>query len=311
MHLSDARTRLVSVVLCTRNRASMIRGAIEAAQRAADAASASVQVEIIVVDNGSSDGTAEVVRATPQAGSARLQLIDEPRVGVCRAKNRGIEAAGGDIIVFTDDDCRLAERYFQDLATHYGDDASPMVRGGRVELGGDDALPFTIKTLDERVVFAKPMHPGGFIHGCNLSMTRTVLDRIGGFDERFGPGAQFKAAEDTEMVYRAHKVGIPVEYVPDMVGQHFHGRTSVPEIRRLSATYEMANGAMHAHFGLLDPVLARHLYWNARNCVKEWFGGERFDEAHGLSYSHVLGRRLQGILAYRGLAGRRRRRSRG
>lgn len=282
---------VISVIMPTRNRAPILPAAVTAL----DAAAKGHDVEIIIIDNGSSDGTAAMV-ASLATSNAAVVYATEPVAGVCRAKNRGIRLARGDILVFTDDDCRVAPDYFAVLAAHYRHQSGPVVVGGRVELGDPTDAPITIKTEDAFATLGGVQHPGGFVHGCNLTMTRSVLDRVGMWDERFGPGAPFKAAEETELNYRAHKAGIPVHYLPSLVSQHFHGRKGLSDVKDLNRSYQFGNGALFGKHP--DMLLARHLYWNTRNWISEWFGGPIFDRDLGLSHGDLVRGQLAGTAAY-------------
>ncbi|MFN7110022.1 MAG: glycosyltransferase family 2 protein [Brevundimonas sp.] len=282
---------MISVILPTRNRAHILPAAIGALDDAAFGHS----VEVLVVDNGSTDATKKIVTSLAPKNIALLYLV-EPIAGVCRAKNRGIRTAVGDLLVFTDDDCQVSLGYFNDLVAHYSDSTVPMILGGRVELGDPTDAAITIKTDDEPAQLGEDQHPGGFIHGCNLTMSRSVLDKIGLWDEDFGPGARFIAAEETELNYRAHKAGIPVHYVPDMVTRHFHGRKTLDDVKRLNWQYQVGNGALLAKHA--DRTLLKHLYWYARNWAKEFVGGPLFDKTLNLSHRELVLGQIVGSARY-------------
>jgi glycosyltransferase involved in cell wall biosynthesis len=289
----------VSVVLCVRNGADVLPNMVHSVFKAA-ASTPGSEVELLIVDNGSTDSTVATAESLGLDAPIPVQVVLEPVKGVCRAKNRGIRLAKGEIVAFTDDDCTWSTDYLSDLLRHYESDVGPVIRGGRVELGDPTDLPFTIKVEDEPGVYGGIAHPGGFVHGCNLTIPREVIDKIGGFDERFGPGAPFKAAEETELIYRAHKAGIPVHYVPDMAVYHFHGRKDQPDIKNLNESYQLGNGALHAKHGLTDRVLLRHFYWNTRNYLKEWFGGPKFNAFLGLSHRDLIFPQLLGMARFMG-----------
>ncbi len=105
--------------------------------------------------------------------------------------------------------------------------------GGRVELGDATDIRFTIKVSRVGERLEGVTHPGSFVLGCNMIVPRSVLDELGPFDERFIAGARYRSGEDTDMLYRAHRRGIPVEYVPDMVVHHFHGRKTEQALKQL------------------------------------------------------------------------------
>lgn len=282
---------MISVIMPTRNRASILTAAVSAL----DVAARGHEVEVLIVDNGSTDDTAQVIQ-TLAPDNLALTGLHEPVAGVCRAKNLGVRHARGNILVFTDDDCRVEPDYFNDLAAHYGRDSGPVIRGGRVELGDPTDAAITIKVDDQPATLGNDQHPGGFVHGCNLTMSRAVLDTIGMWDERFGPGAQFVAAEETELNYRAHKAGIPVHYVPDMVTRHYHGRKSLADVKKLNWQYQRGNGAVLGKH--TDALLVKHLYWYARNWLGELRGGPLFNAELQLSNREPVLGQLSGAASY-------------
>jgi GT2 family glycosyltransferase len=131
-------------------------------------------------------------------------------------KHCGLDQATGRIIVLTDDDCRLAPDDLTALVQAYDGDVGPALRGGRVELGDTRDLPFTIKTDLEPQQFTGG-NPGGLVHGCNLTMSRSVVELVGCFDTSLGPGQPIGTADDTDFVYRAYRTGVPVLYDPSML----------------------------------------------------------------------------------------------
>jgi GT2 family glycosyltransferase len=284
----------LSFILCTRDGADRLAPTLAAI---AATARGVPTVELVVVDNGSRDGTPALLAAFRDQASLPVTLVTERRPGLAGARNAGIAAARGGLLAFTDDDCRLAPDYATRLLAHYADDNQPVLRGGRVELGDPRDLPFTIKTDLRPAVYDGSGHPGGFLHGCNMAIRRDVIDRIGLFDPGFGAGAPFRSAEDTEYIYRAHRAGIRVAYVPDCVVYHHHGRRRQEEILRLSRVYAEGNGALYAKY-LRDPRLLRHLYWDLKGCVREVFGGAPMDRSLGFTYRSNVAGCLIGMLRY-------------
>ncbi|MFN3512261.1 MAG: glycosyltransferase family 2 protein [Phenylobacterium sp.] len=287
----------ISVIVATRNRAGQVAPALESIVAAAQGAPA-VEVEVVLVDNGSTDETAAVVAAEATRCPLRVIPAMEPEPGLSRARNLGLQKATGDVIAFTDDDCRMTPAYFADLARHYRKLEGPFVLGGRVELGDPADLPFTIKTDDQPARLGGEVHPGGFVHGANMTAPREVFDLVGRFDVRFGAGGRFQSAEDTDFLVRARRAGVPVLYAPDMAVRHFHGRRTLAEVRKLSRAYQLGNGALLAKHWRADPMLLKHLWWNGRNAAAELFGGRLFDPELGISHRDVFLANLRGLALY-------------
>ncbi|MDE2581030.1 MAG: glycosyltransferase [Rhodospirillales bacterium] len=291
-------TPSLTFILCTRNGAARITPTLRSIAAAARE-TPETACDLVVVDNGSRDATTAVVAAWAAQAALPVTLLHEPRPGLAAARNAALAVASGTILAFTDDDCRLDRAYAARLLAHYRDDDAPVIRGGRIELGDPQDLPYTIKTDPEPKVYDGSSHPGGFIHGCNMAMHREVVGRIGPFDPEFGAGARFKAAEDTEYIYRAHRAGLRVTYDPDCVVHHHHGRRRREEILKLARTYAEGNGALYAKY-LRDRKLLRHLYWDLKGCVRELCGGAPMDRSLGLTFRDNVAGCLRGMA--RGMA---------
>ncbi|OHV88780.1 glycosyl transferase [Mesorhizobium sp. ORS 3428] len=295
----------VSFIVCTRDRVAVLEACIESIQ-AASRAHPRFAAELVVVDNGSRDGTAEYLSRIAATSDIPLTAIAETRPGLAAARNAGLARARGRLLVFVDDDCRLDRNYLIDLQRHYASGEKWLIRGGRVEVGDERDLPFTIKCCEERERLTRAVHPGGFVLGCNMTMHRDVAARIGPFDERFGAGGALRSAEDTDYLVRAMLAGMPVEYVPDMTIFHHHGRRDGKAIGRLYRDYHFGNGALCLKHMRRAPWLLRHFYWAVRAAMRELTGGPRFDQELRLSHWPIVLMNITGAakFALLALAGR-------
>ena len=256
----------ISVIVCTFNRPTAI---VECLSSIAEsiAAAAPIEAEIIVVDNASTDDTSAVIGEWKKTCAFPVQALYEPKKGAAAARNCGIRAARGKLLVFTDDDCRLSKNYIADALRHDSGDIAPVLRGGCVELGDPSDLPITIQTYDKVRYWHRPenakkyMHlGGGMILGCNMAMRRTLIERIGFFDERLGAGTAIPAGEDTDYIYRAYLADVRIEYVPDMTILHFHGRKTVSAAEKLLRNYVLGAGALYAKYLFRHPNLRGKFY---------------------------------------------------
>ncbi len=286
-----------SFIICTRNRAPQLRRTLELISRAVEAAPEH-RYDLTLVDNGSTDDTAGVFDAWAPSAPLEAKRLFLERPGLSASRNLGVASAPGEFFVFTDDDCVLSTTYCRELADHLASNAEKRIIGGRVELGDPTDIPFTIKTSRERARLEGAVHPGSFVLGCNMMVPRSVMDELGPFDERFGAGARYRSGEDTDLLYRAHRKGIAVEYVPDMVVHHFHGRKGDLAIKQLNHAYHYGTGALYSKYLFADPRFSKHIYWAARNAVRESRGGSLFDPGCNLSYWTVVKGNLAGLAAY-------------
>jgi glycosyltransferase involved in cell wall biosynthesis len=272
----------LSVIVCTRNRAYAITPCLDSIA-ASLAHTAPVEAEIVVVDNGSTDGTSALVREWAKTCAFPVQLLFEAKKGLAAARNCALRNARGDLLAWTDDDCRPGKDYAADLLRHDAEDGDELVfRSGRVELGDPTDLPMTIKTgrtgirLSQKLKQAENL--GTCIIGCNMTMRRALTDRLGFFDERFGAGTSLEAAEETDYIYRAYQDGLTVEYVPDMVVFHHHGRKSPADGYKLLRNYTISGGALFMKYFFKKPGHWRPHWGDVKNAMREIVDGKSYWE---------------------------------
>src|SRR5262245_8681240 len=102
----------ISIVVCTQNRAEMLRGALASLF---DLATDDFAYEIVVVDNGSTDHTQQVIAVAAAQSCYPLRGVYEPEKGIVPARNRGIREADGRWIAFFDDDQLADVRWLAEL----------------------------------------------------------------------------------------------------------------------------------------------------------------------------------------------------
>lgn len=284
----------ISVIVCTRNRVSALLqclGSIDVAARNA----ALRDTEIVVLDNGSSDNTSAEVRAWTLGSYVPVVLEYEGRPGLAVARNRGVGVARGDLFVMVDDDCNLKEDYFVELLRLYADINEPVLRGGRVELGNSEDLPLTIKTETAAkrwhlgIASARTENLGNCFFGCNFLMSRAVYTRLGRFDENLGAGCPIPSCEDADYIFRAYEAGIALEYVPNLVVFHHHGRRTAAEARKLLRNYVVGSGALYTKHLFKCPSLCLQAKWDLRDAIKEVFSRKNlFMPEYNFSYIDKL-----------------------
>jgi GT2 family glycosyltransferase len=297
----------LSVIVATRNRGAHIRPCLESIAAAlAKAKAVPLDAEIVVVNNGSTDNTSEIVKGWASACPFTVCLAYEPRPGLSCARNQSLRSAQGELLAFTDDDCRLSIDYVNDLLRHDASDGDELVvRGGRVELGNSMDLPITINTTTVRQRFNQRTNPVtddtiiGQISGCNMTMRRAVAQRLGPFDERFGAGASIPSAEDADYHIRAYLADITLEYVPDMTVFHHHGRKQKAVGYKLHRQYAIGVGALYAKYIFHQPNLCRPFWWDIKKATKEIATGTNlFYPVVGFSFKHKVAYGVLGAVKY-------------
>jgi len=215
----------VSVVICTLDRVARLRRCVEAlAQQTASPC----DFEILIVDNGSTDGTADVAR-TDFSGLANLRLVSEPRRGLARARNIGWQVARGEIVSFVDDDAIPAPDFVANVIRVFTTvSPRPGVVGGRIDALWEaprppwltDQLAVYLTIVDWGPV-AGPFPAGRSAVGCNMSIPRALLAEVGGFDVQLGRvGANLLSMEDSALSTAITAAGYDAYYDPMIRVQH-------------------------------------------------------------------------------------------
>ena len=219
----------VAIVIVTFNSGAEIGGCLDALAEIPD-------IEIVVIDNASSDRTRDEVLAR------RIRLIENPRnSGFAAAVNQGVRATTAPLILSLNPDAWL-ERGLEALAAHFDDPQTGAAGGLLTDGNGQPQRGFmarnlpTATTLIFESLGINRLWPGNPINwhyrccntdpmaiarveqpaGAFLMFSRAAWERLGGFDERFWP-AWF---EDVDFCARLRRAGFPVYYNPNAVAQH-------------------------------------------------------------------------------------------
>ncbi len=146
------------------------------------------KVELIIADNGSTDGTAEVIRSARHPAIEIRHLMEE-RPGKSRAQNRALRAARSDVLLFTDDDVELAENWIERMAVPLREGNADAVVG-RIILSSELRRPWMTPMHEMWLAaVAEPADEAPILIGACMGVHRAVFERIGAFDEELGPGA--------------------------------------------------------------------------------------------------------------------------
>ncbi len=262
----------VALIVCTRDRAQHLPQTLAAL----GAIRARRPWELVLVDNGSSDGTPELLahfaasapRAPAVDGAPRaIVVVREPRAGLGRAHNAGVRSTRAPVLCFTDDDCYPAPDFIDRWAEVF-DDPTVGYAGGTIELYDPADHPITIKPAqraDRRPPFAY-VEPG-CIHGANMAFRRAPLVAAGGFDEALGPGGVFNC-EDVDMAARVAARGAAGGYFPKPTVWHHHRRRTGPDVERLERSYAHGIGAYRMSL-LLRRATFKHGAWAWATTLRE------------------------------------------
>jgi glycosyltransferase involved in cell wall biosynthesis len=211
----------ISVVLCTWNRADLLDGALDALS----AQSAAPPYEILVVDNASTDSTAEIVRRYT-ASNPHVRYVFEPKPGLSHARNTGVSNTTGPVVAFTDDDVRVPTDWVKTIACLSERHPGAGCFGGPVLpewmepvpgwLTEEQWIALGVQNHSREAFKADEDRPVCLI-GANLVIRRRVLEAVGAFDpavQRVGNG--IGSTEDHEYHRRIWAAGHYGIYDPQL-----------------------------------------------------------------------------------------------
>jgi GT2 family glycosyltransferase len=237
----------VTVVVCAYNAAATLDDCLASLEGLAYP-----DTEVIVVNDGSRDATATIARRHPG-----LRVIDLLNGGLGAARNAGLAAAAGEIVAFTDADCRVDPDWLTYLV-------QPMLVSDVVGAGGPNVVPPDDPWISQCVARA----PGGPTHvmlddrtaehvpGCNMAFRRDALLAVDGFNPVY-----VRAGDDVDICWRLQARGHRIGFAPAALVWHHH-RTSVQTYLRQQVGYGEGETWLDAHHP--EKFLAGHMVWHGR-----------------------------------------------
>jgi len=213
---------LLTIVIPTRNRVQILGELLESIRQLN--ALHQVDPAVIIADNDSNDDTYNYVTSQIKAFPTKLQIMRVVKPGKSAAINAAVRSATGEFLAFLDDDVVVDKAWLTALVQclHEG---KYQAGQGSVRLqspAGDD--PEIIKLVNRyRTIPTLKYDPGlkmvHSLNGANFFLARKVFDRLGGFDERLGPGAS-GTSEDVDLARRLGNAGIAIGYLPQAIVYH-------------------------------------------------------------------------------------------
>jgi O-antigen biosynthesis protein len=237
----------VSVVVCSYNGAATIGETLTELEKLEYS-----NYEVIVVDDGSTDGVSEIAR------QYNVRLIQQENQGLSAARNVGLHAATGDIVAYIDDDAYPDPHWLSYVA-------AGLLKSDHVGIGGPNLAPSTDGEMADCIANA----PGGPMHvlltdevaehipGCNMAFRRDRLIEVGGFDVRFRV-----AGDDVDLCWRMQERGWTIGFSPAAVVWH-HRRRSMRRYLKQQWGYARAEAILAEKWpGKYNS--AGHLIWHGR-----------------------------------------------
>ena len=207
---------LVSIIICTRNRAESLRATLVSLSHAA--VPTGWTTELLVIDNGSTDQTPAVINEA-QLNNLVVRSIHEPCTGQVRARNTGLRLCAGEVILFTDDDVRVPTHWIEGMCKPILNGTADAVQGG-VRVAPHLDRPWLTGALRCWVaaVESPDQKPEGLV-GANMAFDRRMAELTGGFDPRLGAGAS-GFYDDTVFGWTLDRAGKRTLYRPEIAVEH-------------------------------------------------------------------------------------------
>lgn len=219
---------MISVIICTYNREKYILPLLNSlAANSFDKGN----YEIILVDNNCTDGTRKVFDTfAVENPDVNLKYVVEAEQGLSAARNRGIKEAGGDILVYVDDDALVDSNYLSDYKYWFEFHPETMAAGGPISPSYEEGeepewmSKYTRALLTAWMDYGdKPRHypKGRFPGGGNAAYRKVVFDKVGLFNTALGrKGGNLMGSEEKDIFDKMKTAGMEVMYIPGPVLHH-------------------------------------------------------------------------------------------
>jgi O-antigen biosynthesis protein len=225
----------VSVAVTTLDRPSALARCLDSL-----AAGSTLPTEVVVVDQ-SPTRTAEAVAAGSVLPSIRY--IHDRGVGLGRGQNIAVFSSEEDVVAVIDDDCVAAETWIETMYRVIAIEGVDLVAGRVLPLPEHrpDFVPVSLRPSETRMDFHGKDLPWTVGSGNNFGVRRAWFEKIGGCDERLGPGSPALGGVDMDLFYRLLRAGVEGRYEPTLVVYHEQKPRSARKERRTS--YGVGMGA--------------------------------------------------------------------
>ncbi|MEL7665999.1 MAG: glycosyltransferase family 2 protein [Candidatus Shapirobacteria bacterium] len=228
---------MISIVIPNLNGEEFLPACLESLKSAID--QAKIKVEIILVDNASSDASPEIFTTFCQKNEIKYQLLSlNKNYGFAGAVNRGVEVAKSDWVLVCNNDLKIDKNWFIHTSQllNYSSTKLATITGTVLNYDGSrfesQGLKFHYSGKCDNINNGKPFSttslkdysPSQLIWGASAALTlynRKIFTKLGGFDEDF-----FAYEEDVDLSLRLHNLGYKTLYVPQALSYHLGGATS-------------------------------------------------------------------------------------
>jgi len=182
------------------------------------------KIEIIVVDDGSSDKTADIVKSF-----RTVKFFKRTHKGPASSRNFGAKMARGDILLFTDSDCEPDKNWIAEMTEPFKKDKSVVGVSGTYRTRQNEIIArFAQYEIEARHAKMADMKSIDFIGTFSAGYRKEIFQKFGGFDESFSTSA----GEDPELSFRMAEAGLKMVFAPKAIVYHTHPNTLMKYLRQ-------------------------------------------------------------------------------
>ncbi len=245
----------LTAVICTRNRAGLIAGAVRSVL-----ANDHPSFELIVLDQSDSDDTRAALSAL--ADDPRLRYLHTTRAGLSGAYNMAVREGRAQLFAFTDDDCIAPPDWLSSVQREFDDDPEADLVYGQVRAPAE--LCNSELGIVPQLLFPKRRRLSvreGFVvagMGANFAARRRAFEAIGGFDEVLGGGGPLRSSQDFDFQFRLFRASRVSVLSPELNVLHYGLRTSA-QWPQTNLAYGVGDGAFYMKHVRCGDLLAGRL----------------------------------------------------
>jgi len=229
--------------------------------------------EIIVVDDCSQDNTPHIIQSFPYK---LIRLSENNGPAYCR--NAGAGVATGEILAFTDSDCRVAPDWLQNIYERFMQNEIAAIMGRLVlmpsTLLGDSisAIGFPAGGAIGFDKIWKVDHKGftDSLSSCNCAVSKNVFEKIGGFDESF----PYPGGEDSLLAYDLRRLNYRIKYCPDVLVSH-EARSSLMGFLKWQFRRGISSFIFSTKVSNKEKFLSLRI-WSTKNIIRRYYTDKKF-----------------------------------
>jgi glycosyltransferase involved in cell wall biosynthesis len=231
------------------------------------------EFEVVVIDDASHDRTSQVARSYP----CEVITLSENR-GPAYCRNIGAKKARGEVLAFTDSDCRVARDWVANIHRHFFQNDTEAIMG-RLVLMPSTLLGDSISALGYpaggAIGFEKiwKVNSNGFtdsFSSCNCAIRKDIFDRAGGFDDSF----PYPGGEDSLLAYNLRELNYRIKYCPNVLAYH-EARSSLTGFLHWQFRRGISSYIFSTKVSKKKKFLSLR-FWSTGNIVRHYYTDKKF-----------------------------------